>query len=260
MTGNCLGWVSYAVATQDLFLLFSNAPGLVLSLWLNMGAAKLQYQEMHQMFLQNDDCSHSLHLQIDGEEQEQQQEQNAIFSENDDGDSRTSSARMINDASAYASAPASTSLPSFTSHEKWVIRVVIIWVITLSIVCFVPMSGEKQANIIGFIVNINLVVFYGAPLSTILKVVSERNSASIHRRTMIMSLFNSFFWLAYGVALMDIVIFLPNACGFILGVVQLLLCVVFSNEVDVHIYDASVEQHLVGEVEAPIIDGESEFV
>ena len=253
MTGNCLGWVAYAVAKQDLFVLFSNAPGLVLSLWLNMGAAKLQYQEMHQKFLQND-ASHSLHLQIDGGEEEEQDTHAHAHARENDGGSRTNSPRMTNITLASA------SLPSFTPHEKWVIRVVIIWVITLSTVCFVPMSVEKQANIIGLIVNINLVVFYGAPLSTILNVISKRNSASIHRRTMRLSLFNSFFWLVYGVALMDIVIFLPNACGFALGVVQLVLCVVFSSKVDTHTYDASasVEERLVGEDGASI--GETQLV
>jgi solute carrier family 50 protein (sugar transporter) len=250
MTGNCLGWVAYAVAKQDLFVLFSNAPGLVLSLWLNMGAAKLQYQEMHQKFLQND--SHSLHLQMQidgGDEGEQESDVGSRTSS-----TNTSSPRITNIALASA------SLPSLTPHEIWVIRVVIIWVITLSTVCFVPMSVEKQANIIGLIVNINLVVFYGAPLSTILNVVSKRNSASIHRRTMIMSLFNSFFWLVYGVALMDIVIFLPNACGFAMGVVQLVLCVVFSSKVDVRAYDsnANAEERLVGEDRASI--GETQLV
>ena len=48
-----------------------------------------------------------------------------------------------------------------------------------------------------------------------------------------MSLLNSFFWLSYGIAIRDEVICIPNASGFFLGVVQLVLCVVFSNESEI---------------------------
>ena len=238
MTGNCLGWVGYAVVTKDLFVLFSNAPGLILSVWLNMGAAKLQYQEMHQIY--RDDGSHSLQLQIDGGGEED----HIIAQDIDENDGASWRSRSTTRNGSTTVIDKSLPLPSFTSHEKWVIYILIIWTVVLSAVCFIPMSGKNQADIIGLVVNINLVVFYGAPLSTILHVVSTRNSASIHRRTMIMSMLNSFFWLAYGIALMDVIIFLPNACGFILGVVQLLLCVIFTDKVDVDVHDGSAEENL----------------
>ncbi|EJK55591.1 hypothetical protein THAOC_24666, partial [Thalassiosira oceanica] len=43
MTGNCLGWVVYSFLIQNQFLFWANCPGLILSIWLNMAAAKLQY-------------------------------------------------------------------------------------------------------------------------------------------------------------------------------------------------------------------------
>ena len=42
-----------------------------------------------------------------------------------------------------------------------------------------------------------------------------------------MGTLNAFFWLVYGLALMDMVIFLPNFCGFLLSMFQILLCVIF---------------------------------
>jgi len=45
MTGNCAGWVIYGYYISDLFIVAANLPGFILSLWLNMGAAKLQYVE-----------------------------------------------------------------------------------------------------------------------------------------------------------------------------------------------------------------------
>lgn len=284
MTGNCLGWVSYAVATQDLFVLCSNAPGLILSIWLNMGAAKLQYQQMHQLVnLQDDDNhhrrhdgtadSHSLHLQIDNEDDDDEddddhesvprhvnsQEQQLENSNKNSSSSRNTSSRnaktrlptMTHDDSTSPSLFSSSSfvLPSFTPHEIWVLRVVLVWLIILCAVCFIPMTSTQQANIIGSAVNMNLVIFYGAPLSTIVQVVKTRNSSSIHRRTMVMGLFNSFFWLCYGIALMDMIIFFPNITGFMLGIIQVALCTFFprSQLLLVRDADATVQEHLVAD-------------
>jgi len=184
-----------------------------------MGAAKLQYQEMYRAYYVGSGNSHSLqlhvHEDVDGE----------CFEEDGDG--------AAVDSRRRGSADSDISFPSFTRHEKWVIRVITTWVLVLSIVCFVPMSPAKQADVIGLVVNINLVIFYGAPLSTILEVLKTRNSSSIHRRTMVMSLLNSFFWLAYGMAIKDMVIFFPNASGFLLGFIQLILCVVFSDKTEI---------------------------
>jgi len=235
MTGNCLGWVSYAVATQNLFVLFSNAPGLILSIWLNMSAAKLQYQEMHQSNLHHrdstttgDDSLHSLHLQVEND--------------NDDGYQMNQHRRHRHDS---LSPPSLISLlPSFTPHEIWVLRVIFIWLSILCAVCFIPMTSTQQANIIGSAVNVNLVIFYGAPLSTIVQVVRTRNSSSIHRRTMVMGLLNSFFWLCYGIALMDMIIFFPNVTGFILGIIQLTLCT-FLPSIPTREADDAVQEHLV---------------
>jgi len=41
--GNCLGWVVYGYYTRDPFVVAANLPGVVLCIWLNSGAAKLQY-------------------------------------------------------------------------------------------------------------------------------------------------------------------------------------------------------------------------
>mmetsp|Transcript_30286 Transcript_30286/g.55937 ORF Transcript_30286/g.55937 Transcript_30286/m.55937 type:complete len:124 (+) Transcript_30286:136-507(+) len=45
MTGNTIGWLAYSFITLDLFVFFANAPGLMISIWLNVGAMKLQYYE-----------------------------------------------------------------------------------------------------------------------------------------------------------------------------------------------------------------------
>jgi hypothetical protein len=62
-----------------------------------------------------------------------------------------------------------------------------------------------------------------------------------------MGLFNSFFWLCYGIALMDRIIFFPNVTGFMLGIIQLALCLCFPSHSSqlVRDADAAVQEHLV---------------
>jgi solute carrier family 50 protein (sugar transporter) len=40
MLGNCFGWVFYSMLLKNYWIFFGNAPGLILSVWLNMGAGR----------------------------------------------------------------------------------------------------------------------------------------------------------------------------------------------------------------------------
>lgn len=131
-----------------------------------MGAAKLQYTQTYQLAMttQSDfESSHSLHLEDVSEDVEETE----AMSQNE---------RTINSNDLM--------MPSSTSHEYWVISILILWGITLSTVVFIPMPNDERADIIGIIVNLNLIVFYGAPLSTIVHVFKTKSSRSIHRRTL----------------------------------------------------------------------------
>jgi len=193
MTGNCLGWIAYSFVTEDLFVLAANAPGFILSIWLNHGAAKLQYQQL---------CRIS-HQSIDN---------NTITDDHSD--------EIPHDISG-------TGQSSLTSHEYWVLGILFVWTVILSVVVFIPTTTEEKQQVIGLCVNANLVVFYGAPLGTIAKVIRSKYSSSIHRRTMAMTVFNTFFWASYGIGVMDKWILVPNSCGLFLALVQLVLCCIF---------------------------------
>ena len=41
-----------------------------------------------------------------------------------------------------------------------------------------------------------------------------------------MGLLNSFFWSVYGLAILDMIQFIPNFSGFVLSIIQLILCIV----------------------------------
>jgi len=200
MTGNCLGWIAYSYITKDIFVLCANVPGLVISIWLNNGAIKLQYQAQ---------CKKS-----------------------HDSDSNSLGHTLMIASSNQENLPSTTeqdqeSVSPLTSHEFWVLGIIVAWVIIFSFVSFLQLPTEKMKDVIGLSVNLNLIVFYGAPLSTILTVLRSRESNSIHRPTLAMTLCNTFFWLSYGFGIMDYAIAVPNSCGMLLGLIQLMLCLFF---------------------------------
>lgn len=45
MTSNCIGWISYSLLKNDIFMFLGCAPGLIISMWLNYGVIKLQYYQ-----------------------------------------------------------------------------------------------------------------------------------------------------------------------------------------------------------------------
>ena len=113
-------------------------------------------------------------------------------------------------------------------HDYWVMITVACWMGLISLIGFGDSisSGTKQL-IVGLAANLNLSFFYGAPLSTIFTVIKERNTASIHFLTMVTNTANGIFWAAYGIAVLDYYIFVPNGLGALLGFVQFALYVLF---------------------------------
>lgn len=122
----------------------------------------------------------------------------------------------------------SQKTPAPAPHEKLVLLVVSIWLLCTSIIFLVPSITPKTRElIVASLVNLNLVFFYGAPLSTIYEVIRDRSSSSIHVPTMFTNTLSSMFWTAYGVAVMDLFIAVPNGLGSFCGVFQILLYLYF---------------------------------
>eukprot|EP00573_Skeletonema_grethae_P004062 CAMPEP_0201704982 /NCGR_PEP_ID=MMETSP0578-20130828/44485_1 /ASSEMBLY_ACC=CAM_ASM_000663 /TAXON_ID=267565 /ORGANISM="Skeletonema grethea, Strain CCMP 1804" /LENGTH=284 /DNA_ID=CAMNT_0048193123 /DNA_START=156 /DNA_END=1007 /DNA_ORIENTATION=- len=189
MTGNTIGWLAYSFITLDLFVFFANAPGLLISMWLNTGAMKLQYYEELVKRSASDN--------------------NSISGDDDDAIS-VQTAKM-------------DCCQQLTPHELKVMQIVSIWIIILSTTSLIPVSSEEMKFIVGVAVNINLIFFYAAPLSTITAVIRTKNSASIHFWTMAMNTSNAFFWCVYSLAIQDYYILIPNGLGFLFGLIQVAL-------------------------------------
>lgn len=187
MSGNCLGWCTYAYYTNDPFILASNLPGLVLSFWLNFGAAKLQYL-----------------AQVE-----------AVISSINRGGEESKVFPSLKDASVE-------SLVT-SPQETLFLRVIIIWSTILICVGWIGFVQGYESQVVGILVNINLIFFYAAPLETMKTVVETKCSESIHGPTVTLNCVNAAFWFLYGLARRDIVVWGPNSLGIALGITQVLL-------------------------------------
>jgi hypothetical protein len=268
MTGNCLGWCSYAYYTNDPFVLAANLPGLILSFWLNIGAAKLQYLKQIQINDHNNNnnntiisssSSSSSSLPDDDDDDENNNDvvedctnNNRNKSNDNDNNNNNNTGRIIyqdsdiipisqqprkrrrniiNNSTTTTTSSSSSSSSSLTSSSQDVLflRVISIWSIIIVCVGWIDIfrsSGYEQ-KIIGILVNINLVFFYGAPLQTMKIVFETKASNSIHTPTVTMNVINAIFWISYGLAKNDIIIYGPNGIGLLLGIAQGILCLIY---------------------------------
>lgn len=201
MSGNCLGWLAYAYYSGDPFILASNVPGILVSTWLNVGASKLQYHEVMRQ-RQSDDSG--------SDESESNQEDVAKH------------------------------LLHWTSQDTIWIRILTMWVVILVLVGWTPLLTDhaERKKVIGLLVNINLLFFYGAPLQTMMQVIHTKSSDSIHIPTVILNCTNAAFWAAYGVAVNNIVVYGPNGIGLLLGILQALFCCCYGKSTTIVDVDA----------------------
>lgn len=262
MTGNCLGWCAYAYYIHDPFILASNIPGLILSMWLNAGAAKLQYKQMTTTTASTTTSTSTtttssrtadpssalghrpiplLHIQNDpedyaGGDYDYNYDDDDYTNHNDidgngDGDAQQHQPQPQQQQVYYNVQPQAPSPPPpiFTPQEIWWLRVLIMWSITLVWVGWISPypSNEYAAPTIGWLVNLNLIFFYAAPLQTIQEVLRNQHSNSIHRPSMFMACGNATFWLLYGIALWDPILMVPNSIGLTLAMSQVLLCIIY---------------------------------
>jgi len=102
------------------------------------------------------------------------------------------------------------SISSLTKHEARLLLIVLTWMILLSVTTLMEMTSDRSQQVIGIAVNLNLIFFYGAPLSSMFTVIKTRSSASIHKWTMTMNTVNAFFWCVYSLAIQDYYILIPN--------------------------------------------------
>jgi solute carrier family 50 protein (sugar transporter) len=240
MTGNTIGWVAYSILTVNYFIFFANLPGFLLSVWFNLCAVKLQHQthcatEMRQSFVGFLESSKTTTAKRQHTQFEQHEKSVALETMGDreetaeqEGEEDTTKAwQAATDLGGLVLQVTTQQTPAPAHHEKVVIVIIFIWTVILTLIALVNFDARTRELIVGISVNINLLFFYGAPLSTIVTVLKERNSASIHLWTMTTNTMNGAFWTAYGIAVPDAFIYVPNGIGALLGAAQIVLIVLF---------------------------------
>eukprot|EP00977_Amphora_coffeiformis_P009096 scaffold2069_cov187-Amphora_coffeaeformis.AAC.13 len=212
--GNAFGWIVYGYLTQDFFVLMPNILGLLINLWLNYGAAKLQYYELQKARLNRTKQLHSV-------------------------DSLSTAPTTSDDSVQSIGAAATASLAElplacsdnetvnkeyFVPQEVAFFRIAALWMTICVCTGWFVTDTVTVTCFVGLCVNLNLVVFYASPLQTVQTVVAVGDAGLIHRPTMMLNFVNAFFWFLYGVSHYDRVIFFPNGVGSLLGVAQMVLC------------------------------------
>lgn len=234
-----MGWLAYSYITLDLFVFFANAPGvsilfppyyiyfsirinfpilvvpfqLMISIWLNIGAMKLQYYEEIIKY----SSVRVTEVRTEGGTGTGEDDHNKPESVDGDEDNNLS-----NGGTCLLHSP-----PSLTSHECKLLQIVIIWMVILSTTSLIPINNADMKFVIGVAVNLNLIFFYAAPLSSIVTILQSKSSASIHFWTMIMMAANAFFWCVYSLAIKDYYILIPNGIGLVFGIIQIILWLLY---------------------------------
>jgi len=322
MLGNCIGWTTYGVITNNWFIFWANYPGFLIACWLNLGAVKLLYSHHHQKvartsivhFLNNNnnnndvssssssfrsrsaqsissrsmnndsntdtvnndnDDNESDKVNNDNDDNENGNDNDKIESSSIDYDydenptdtpttqlSHTTTAQQNQDPDPDPTDNkdwtqiiwdvTSQTKPARTPHERLVMGIILVWTIVLSLIGFLGHykkdseetttnnNGESDTTsttstmdvaqlIVGYVVNFNLVFFYGAPLSAITQVLNTKRNNTLHVPTMITNTSCALFWTAYAVAphINDPFIYVPNGLGVILGIIQFVLWTIF---------------------------------
>lgn len=259
MLGDCLGWTAYGIMMKNPWIFFGNMPGLLMSVWYNLGAVKVIYLNFHREKMRKKIVETLTHSQRTGalplagamglsslesfsfdEEEDDDDNDDEEFGKNKEESTRTTETKVMK--GAFGPTPRTTAKldqlvfkatmlmdRAPTPHSRKIMVILITWLTAVSAIFFVPGITQKaQELVLAVMTNINLTLFYGAPLSTIATVVKLRDSSSIHIPTMVTNTLNGAFWTAYGFAISDYFVAVPNGLGTLFGIVQILLCFAFT--------------------------------
>ena len=209
---------------QDVFIFVGNGPGFLIAIWLNLQAVQLKYDSFR---LQETRKSMLVALE---EARDMTTEFLVKKNESNDGNNNNHEDAnyifsQVRQVVAKVTAPAIIP-PAY--HERLVLANAVVWLVVTAIISFATtFDARTKELIVGIVVNLNLVIFYAAPLSVMYTVVTQRNSASIHVCTMITNTLNGTFWAVYGLAVTDPFIYVTNGLGAALGVIQIVMCLLF---------------------------------
>ena len=234
MLGNCIGWVTYGVLQQNVFVFLGNIFGLGLSVWFNLAASKVLYHDAAVAQFVPVPVPVVLEETMVGPEEATTKELAAsIVMEEREGRSTSPSIPTTAEPTPSATTPSVPVTLTAPRHDYVTLVILAIWVSILCVLGFVTsLTRDQRQFVVGMAANVNLLYFYAAPLSTIVTILKTRSTSSLHTKTMWTNTANGCFWAIYGFAVQDYFIYVPNGLGALVGFVQVGLCVVFRKSKD----------------------------
>ena len=140
----------------------ANAPGVIIAVWLNLSAAKLQYHdELTRALEQRNDM---IELGVEKTNLSSVFYSKAYFVVRKDDVAPT----CAKNTDGYNPQKVLV-MPLLPRHDQIVLFMVLLWSSVLSVVGFWPMTKDNQQTVVGVIVNLNLVFFYGGELNIMLQ-------------------------------------------------------------------------------------------
>ena len=123
--------------------------------------------------------------------------------------------------------------PAKAPHENLVMGIIILWFCVYVVLGFYShhdTSEDKSKlplKVIGWVVIINQIFFYGAPLSRINMVVRTKKCDCIHLQSLTANALNCGLWFAYGFAIGDPFLWAPSGLGLFFSAIQFVLCAIY---------------------------------
>ncbi|KAH8061362.1 sugar transmembrane transporter [Aureococcus anophagefferens] len=94
--------------------------------------------------------------------------------------------------------------------------------VAASFVTSLYLTSPKQKQLVaGYVANVILVIYYGAPLSTLAEVLATKDAASIFAPLCALNGANGLLWVTYGLTIADPFVWVPNSMGVVLAATQL---------------------------------------
>eukprot|EP00884_Botryococcus_braunii_P015210 jgi/Botrbrau1/2372/Bobra.0395s0006.2 len=89
---------------------------------------------------------------------------------------------------------------------------------------FASLSASQAKLLWGLGANVLTISFFASPLSEVGEVLRTRSSAKLYLPQSAAIVANTTLWVAYGLAIEDLFVWVPNALGLVLGLAQVGLC------------------------------------
>ena len=219
---------------KNYFVFAANAPGLVLACWFNLAASKLLFKQQFAKLPVSEDIREIEFAKLPAANDLEEGAESLALAAEGTPLKRSVSDKSNETAGSDRTPPMLAEIPVFYTapkHDYLIMGMIVLWVAVMALIGYAnSFSNDTRILIVGIVTNLNLVFFYGAPLSTIATILKSKNTATIHIPTMLTNTISSVFWGVYGLAVLDFFIFVPNALGSLLGFSQVALYLIFPRE------------------------------